>query len=133
MVNDRLSGQNTAFVYDGVSWLTMSGYASINSSFTIFPVVFNSSAIPGENRQESDVVAYPNPASSYLRIRFNQLTTSPVTISLYNIQGQLVFEKEFEAYQHIVPVSLKTLPGGAYIVKILQENKTSFLKVSIVK
>jgi hypothetical protein len=133
MVNDRLSVQNTAFVYDGASWLTMSGYASLNSSFAIFPVVFNSSAIPGENRQESDVVAYPNPASSYLRIRFSKLTTAPLTISLYNIQGQLVYEKEFEAYQHIIPVPLKTLSDGAYIVKILQENKTSFLKVSIVK
>ncbi|HLO58316.1 MAG TPA: T9SS type A sorting domain-containing protein [Bacteroidales bacterium] len=133
MVNDRPSGQNTAFVYDGISWLTMTGYTSVNSSFAIFPVVFNSGAIPAENLQDPDIIVYPNPATSFLRIQFSHITTAPVTISLYNFQGQLVYEKEFQAYQHIIPVSLKPLSDGAYIVKILQENKTSFLKVSIVK
>ena len=67
---------------------------------------------------EDYIKIYPNPTSEIVYI--NLIYDDNYTVSLYNILGELVFEKLQTPYQ----INIKDLPNGQYILKIKLENIT---------
>lgn len=67
---------------------------------------------------EDYIKIYPNPTSEIVYI--NLIYDDNYTVSLYNILGELVFEKLQTPYQ----INIKDLPNGQYILKIKSENIT---------
>ena len=65
--------------------------------------------------KKSKIVIYPNPASSYCVVE----TEGSVNLIMYNVIGEVVFEKEVNT-KYIVSAS--QLPNGVYIVKAINEN-----------
>jgi len=129
------SGSNTAFVSDGFQWTSLSNYTSgaILSSFAIFPVVFGSLPDDEITTPEDYVTVYPNPASSDVRLIFRQMKDDPVHITVFNMQGQTVIDKEYGPYQHIVPLDLLGIAGGFYIIRVKQGGSQYNVKIAVVK
>jgi hypothetical protein len=61
---------------------------------------------------------YPNPANNFLNIV--SLKTGISSVEIYNLNGQLVLNKEVNNNQKTINIS--SLEGGIYIVDILSEN-----------
>ena len=127
---------NTAFIYDNVTWITVDQYTggTVSTSFGIMPVVFDS--LPEEdpygNFQE-DAIIYPNPASDEIWIEFKEMLASPVVLEFYNLQGQLVLQKEYGGYQQLIRLSPLDLGAGMYIIRIKRDIRISELKVVVLK
>lgn len=132
--NRAPDGTNTAFVSDGTTWSGLDDYSaeSVSSSFAVYPVVYGS--LPVEEPRPDDYVSlYPNPASEITRILFREMTGDPVELSIINIQGQMISHKEYGPYQHVIPVDLKRLAPGIYIIRVKQAERSHNFKLSVIK
>ena len=70
-----------------------------------------------------DISVFPNPAQQRLHINFEKPLTSPITASLYNLQGQLMVEKTINAgTEQAVLDILHPLSMGTYILTFREEN-----------
>jgi N-formylglutamate amidohydrolase len=75
-----------------------------------------------------DISVFPNPAKQRLHVNFEKPLTSPIIASLYNLQGQLIVEKNINAAteQTVLDV-LHPLSMGTYILTF-REEKGGFIK-----
>lgn len=103
--------------YNGNSWeeddKTKYFYSSINLD------VFELSS--------EDILLYPNPTTDLINIQLNT-ETSPISIQIYNLSGQMVFEKNVSNHQTI---SLKHLPQGVYICILNSDSMSCTKKIEI--
>jgi hypothetical protein len=133
---DRQGNLNTAFIYDGNQWSSLSDYTSgsLYSSFAVFPVVYDSlPKVEHFPQFDDEVIAWPNPASSVIHLMFREMKEEPVHIAVFNLQGQLVIEKDLGPWQHMVPLDLAGIAGGIYVIGIKQGKQLVHLKVAVVK
>lgn len=87
------------------------------------PGVLNTSS----QQKQSEFSIYPNPTNNKIFIEPLNHTTSPLKVSVYNPQGQLILNQEFSGDNQI-ELDLKYDPG-IYFVIIKSENNTSNFKV----
>jgi hypothetical protein len=137
MAQNRFPEQyNTAYVSDGYQWQSLEDFTGgmIRSSFAIMPVVYDSIPESTEVPHTDDyVIAYPNPASSYIWLEFRESSASPVEISLYNAEGQQVMYWEYGPWQRLIRIDQFDLASGIYFFRIKQGNVIQNLKVAILK
>ena len=73
--------------------------------------------ITNTNESQANIpFPYPNPVDRYLaigNIENNQ------TVSVYSLEGRLLFEKQVSANE---PIDLGELPAGLYVLRILDKN-----------
>ncbi|HMU69697.1 MAG TPA: T9SS type A sorting domain-containing protein, partial [Chitinophagales bacterium] len=80
----------------------------------------------------SELVVYPNPANSKIRVAMTDINTAGVEtakIQIFNIQGEIVFVGLFENYNEY---DISTLPSGLFQI-IITDFYGNFLKSSFVK
>jgi lysyl endopeptidase len=125
---------NSSYVYNNAQWLTLNeiSQGSIRSSFAIMPVVFDSVASYNPEPFSGNIRIYPNPANQFFWIEFKELVDSPVHLSLYNLQGQIVGERDYGPYQRSVWIETGGLANGAYLVRTQQGNINSVAKLIII-
>jgi lysyl endopeptidase len=137
MAADRLSDPfNTAYVFDGYNWQSLASYTggAVNSSFAIMPVVYASIPEQKPIREfDEHIIAYPNPASSSIRIEFREISVSTVQVALFNMQGQLLLEKNFGPYQRYIDIEPLNFSNGVYLMKVKDGKLVYNLKISIIK
>ena len=79
---------------------------------------------------------YPNPSSDILNIEFNLETALPITLSLYNQMGQLVFQKiqsqPQSGYQRMI-IDTDNMNAGVYNLKVDLGDNNLERKVVIIK
>jgi hypothetical protein len=126
---------NTAWVSDGVTWKTLADYTGnqVNSSFAIFPVVYDSIPQTKGPLFTDDLMIYPNPAKNRINVFFNEIVDTPVQISIYNNQGGLVKSLKYGAYQHNFQIELPAMVPGIYLVQLNFAHTNRIVKLSIVK
>ena len=66
------------------------------------------------------IEVYPNPTTGKVRIQFGESEVQE--ISLFRINGQLIFRKEIEATQKYFDFDFKGNPAGVYIIRLLTAN-----------
>lgn len=126
---------HTAYVYGEGQWQSLSAFTggAIHSSFAVYPVVMT---VPADTSQQPDftenIIVYPNPARSAITLQFNEMTGFPVTVTLYNLQGQQVVRREFGPFQHIIPLDIH-LAGGVYLIRVDEGPHMHRLKLSVIK
>lgn len=87
-----------------------------------------STAIPTAPKANYELSTYPNPFTSELTLYSSLLGEKNVIVQIYNIAGQLVYNKSISAIDNKVTLSnLNTLSSGFYTCKI----KTSDAEMSI--
>ncbi len=79
-----------------------------------------------EQMQETLFALYPNPVSTELNISFPK-NADRAQISLYNVLGNRILQREITALNNSLDVS--GLPSGMYIASISSNNKTTSFKI----
>ena len=77
---------------------------------------------------KEQISVYPNPASDVLRVDVGELDAG--SLSLYNIAGQLQFEKVIDSRMNSIDIS--AYPAGSYFLKV-SNDEGSFSKKVIIK
>ena len=81
---------------------------------------------------QNECILYPNPVSDYLNIKKLPESKDDYNVSLYNVQGQLVYNEnlKFDKNQ-VCSLNLKTLNNGVYICSISNGLKKYHSKIII--
>ncbi len=79
-----------------------------------------------ENSESVSIIVYPNPAQDILTIESEGIIQR---MSLYSVEGQLVFDKEFNLEN--ISVNLNGLSGGIYFLQI-RINDSFYIKKVII-
>lgn len=126
---------NTAFVYDEAGWYSLSNFTEgiVHSSFGVMPVVFDSLKVTlNDPRFDNPVIAYPVPAESHLWIEFENVPAAPVSVTVFNIQGQAVLE-EIKTAQKKFFLHVDGLSDGLYLVRLKSGQTVHTLRVPVIK
>jgi len=79
----------------------------------------------GQNEWESDqVIIFPNPGNG----QFNVHTRHTVKVSVFSIEGQLVFEKQFEAGTSQLQLNA---PPGIYMAQVYMDGDQFYQKLVV--
>ena len=93
----------------------------LNTNYTVTPEELN---MTGCNEVRADnILVYPNPVKDYLYLNCEN---APVSVSLYTIQGSLVFNANNVNKTLSIPVT--GLADGAYVLKITNTDGTIIVK-----
>ncbi len=63
-----------------------------------------------------EVLVYPNPFHKTIHLNFEETVIDVVTISLYHITGQLIYQEEFDPSESLT-LQFDDLPIGAYVLR----------------
>jgi len=74
---------------------------------------------------EASLSFFPNPFSNYISFTLQQ--NEPLEVSVFNLLGEIVFQKEMQATEHQLDLSF--LPQGAYILRLKKDSQTFFNKI----
>jgi hypothetical protein len=88
---------------------------------------FTTQGPSGISEQFSNVNVYPNPAYNTLFISDAQNST----ITVFDLYGKLVYSKEIMS--NLEQINITELSSGMYIIRLINENNVSEMKVNIVK
>jgi hypothetical protein len=92
----------------------------------------STTALDVNEQDSSQISLYPNPASTDLNISLGSLTQSNYSISLLDIQGKVVLNKQIENAGLIETVSLQGIAKGMYLA-VVQTNNNRYTKKIIVE
>ena len=71
-----------------------------------------------EIEKESAFEVFPNPSSDWVQLVFNEANSSNIGVEIYNLQGQLVFNKNLIRTSNL---SIGSLSKGYYILRVINE------------
>ncbi|MBC7552563.1 MAG: T9SS type A sorting domain-containing protein [Taibaiella sp.] len=93
----------------------------------------NTVSLNDVSRLDESLALYPNPASNELKVRFESVNNSPVTISLTDLTGRTVASVAQTATQGIQSVNfdVSSLAKGLYFVQLQSAEETVSRKVTI--
>lgn len=95
-------------------------YAGGGSDFILF--VFNENPLNIQNQIESEFKFYPNPASSSLTVKLDELHSN-LEISLYDSQGTKIL-KQLDQGGDSLEISVDQIPNGLYFLHVTSESKS---------
>jgi len=120
--------QPNTYYSDGIKvWSWIGNYTS-DSAFTTL-----TTSIVSQASQNNNIMVYPEPASNYLNVELKEALNSASTIQLFNLNGQLVKEINFPAYQQKTVIDIKELASGTYMLKMASGNVVMNKKVVVVR
>jgi hypothetical protein len=68
--------------------------------------------------------AYPNPFKDALSVRFNQNTTLPTRLTLYDIDANIIWEQSYAENQSEIKLEkFQGIKAGKYILQVFQKGK----------
>jgi hypothetical protein len=77
---------------------------------------------------------YPNPASEYLILEFNQSIYESMDIQFFNNIGQLILQRTIDGNgEKMIEIGLQPMPAGVYVVKLSMGDSTFIEKLTILK
>ncbi len=76
------------------------------------------------------IQVYPNPATNYLQIESKDINTTPLHISIYSLQGDMVLTKTLSAKSHQT-IDVSHLASGMYAVVLRSQQATRVRKINI--
>ena len=68
-----------------------------------------------------DLIAFPNPTTDQLLLRYSDFKNQKLSYQLYNYQGELISIKNCKNNQTLI--DLKNYPSSTYILSIIKEKK----------
>ncbi|NOX84566.1 MAG: T9SS type A sorting domain-containing protein [Chlorobi bacterium] len=90
-----------------------------------FPVVIDNCTGIGENRNNGELLVYPNPAQNILNVEFKAEVSGNVQVIVVNLTGQKLLQKEVDATngKQSLRFDISGLQQGLYIIKIQSGNE----------
>jgi len=106
-----------------------------NASVATVPggtTVYNApSAITDEAFNSLDLTIFPNPSADIIAVQIGGLLSENLTVSLYDITGKMIEEKQINKGQTMAHFDIQTLYNGTYIVKIANGNNVTSKKIVV--
>ncbi|MFA4853596.1 MAG: T9SS type A sorting domain-containing protein [Bacteroidales bacterium] len=81
------------------------------------------------NLTKESIIIYPNPTKGNIFIEQPQLQSA--NIKIYNLFGQLIFEKNF--IQKNLEIDLSSYPVGVYLIQLMQSGQVFNKKIILIK
>lgn len=89
---------------------------------TIYSVTVNVEEL---NYTESEILLFPNPASSLLNISFTTQPWEKITIEVLDVSGRLLIKNVFEP-ENEIQLNINNLKQGTYFVRAITSNNTFY-------
>ncbi|HBB91526.1 MAG TPA: hypothetical protein DC042_07345 [Bacteroidales bacterium] len=83
---------------------------------------FWSAGIPDPEPLASNIKAWPNPFTGFLRIELPENRPGPALIQVTDIAGRTLYQKENPEGSRSITLDLNNLPPGPYLLRILTRN-----------
>ncbi len=84
-----------------------------------------------------DLYVFPNPVTDYCKIVFNSMffNNSTIQISIYNINGQIVYESEYSIVDsdYVFEIDLSGFRAGQYFIKTENSDFSETTKIIVIK
>jgi len=74
-------------------------------------------------------VTYPNPFVSTINFQFSQAIKEPISVSIFDIRGRLIFSQEKQASGNILTIDLPNLASSNYLVRLSTPNYTYYTQI----
>jgi hypothetical protein len=95
---------------------------------------YNSTVSTNENGlNQVDLNIYPNPASDFIVMQFNDLVKENITVELFDITGKLIQQSMIYQGSTITNLDTKDLVKGQYLVKFTSHKEVITKKIMIAK
>ncbi len=93
----------------------------------------NYSDVLSINRSNSgpEIVLYPNPASQNEQIVLNNLKKTEGNISVYDLNGNLIYNEEKSSNADFHVISTDKISSGIYSIRVFQQNELQTLKLVV--
>ena len=78
---------------------------------------------------DEGVIAYPNPFSSDLNIKFESLKPEQLRIDVYDVNGKFIRSFKPENNEEIITLPLETLMSAEYLIRLRAKNLEYSTKV----
>ena len=123
-VKEVLEKTATQDSYTGVTPNNSAGYGKVNALAGLIET-FSFSSLEEIEKSNATLICYPNPVIDKLHVFFPK-TDKNVTISVWNVNGQMVISRNFANVVNLQQetIDFSGIPNGLYIVRI-SGNKTS--------
>lgn len=110
--------------------------ANSSASFWVDDVSYNHSGVSvNEVTAFNDQIAlYPNPSSNTAFLSMNMDKESPVQVSIYQINGALVSDKDYGMLSSgpiNLPIEIVNFNAGVYFVKVMTEDESAVMKMVV--
>jgi hypothetical protein len=74
--------------------------------------------------------AYPNPFKDVLSVRFNQNTTLPTRLTLYDLDANIIWEQSYAENQSEIKLEkFQGIKAGKYILQVFQKGRPQSLSL----
>jgi len=99
----------------------------------LFNINIDASCITGTKDlyRQDGLTLFPNPAQSQINLRFEDNISNSLTIKIFNIQGQLLYQADHQAVGQTLPLSTRFLNSGMYIMEVQAEDQLYARKFNI--
>ena len=74
-------------------------------------------------------VTYPNPFVSTINFQFSQAIKEPISVSVFDIRGRLIFSQEKQASGNILTLDMPQLASSNYLVRLSTPNYTYYTQI----
>ncbi|MCZ2393984.1 MAG: T9SS type A sorting domain-containing protein, partial [Chitinophagales bacterium] len=118
---------------------SIKNYADIYFDFNL-PITTNEAISEVKNRvitsvkqriSDIQLSVYPNPSKGNFSLELKSNNTAPIQITVIDIEGKIVFAKQYAAQQNLIPLQLEKLAKGTYLVQAQSENDIVSRKIVI--
>jgi len=120
------AGTKTAMVH-----VFNNDYNELSYDFVISGIAAPNVSLNELNAKNFDLVVYPNPASDYLIVKYNDVTAEEANLKLINSLGQVVIEESLNKDCCSKNLNIEGLPRGIYFLQVNGKTMREVKKVMI--
>jgi N-acetylneuraminic acid mutarotase len=113
----------SAFVIDGIAYLGLGYNGEYLDDFYAYTPILSIQ----EDAIKIKMEVYPNPATTFVNIRFTEALPNDTKVILYDMRGKKVSTLDFDYSSNNIQINLNNLTAGAYFYSVQSKN-TSFVK-----
>lgn len=75
------------------------------------------------------VTTYPNPFVSIINFEFSKLMDEEISISIFDINGRLIFDAKKKPTNIVTTIDLSMLPASTYLVRLKNSQINKYIKI----
>lgn len=144
-------GNNTRFFPNAADWkqnvialsqyagnagvvLKFEGISGYGNSLFLDNIWVSNNALGNDELAGASLSVFPNPASDVARIALNLNDNSQVSVSLTNLNGQVVAElpaRALEAGSHELALPVAGLPNGVYTARVVMNDAVQTVRLTV--
>ena len=118
----------------GLLWNSVMKDADVQAGLTKLGFVYEGVSTAPEIKQPESFSIYPNPASNKVFINIAEKNIGEnFVLKVFNIEGRLVLEKQFDLNLNQETVNVSELKNGLYLIQIQGKQKVLHSKLLISK